>query len=105
MLVRVPGTSRSPQREVKEGLTVKVGLESDLADGAPSGQSESWRSLPASGVEIGDNNVLREYCTIYDMDEGYNISIGSIKKLKRIVKRHSKNPIGYFEASSWITLS
>ncbi len=59
----------------------RVGKNNRVGYGAIIGsfpQDLSFNPKDSSGVGIGDNNVIREYCTIHrGTNEGSNTSVGS----------------------------
>ena len=60
---------------VSIGKTTESGSKASLAH---SRKTSAMTQQRVSGVEIGDNNVLREYCTIHrDTKEGTNTRVGS----------------------------
>jgi UDP-N-acetylglucosamine acyltransferase len=78
--VRIGSGTEIQGHAVISGCT-RVGKNNRIGDGAIIGsfpQDLSFNPKVASGVEIGDNNAIREYCTIHrGTKEGSNTSVGS----------------------------
>src|SRR4029077_17559859 len=78
--VRIGSGTEFQGHAVISGCT-RVGKNNRIGYGAIIGsfpQDLSFNPKVSSGVQIGDNNVIREYCTIHrGTKEGSNTSVGS----------------------------
>jgi UDP-N-acetylglucosamine acyltransferase len=79
-LVRIASGTKLQGHAVITGC-VRIGKNNQVGYGAIIGsfpQDLSFNPKVSSGIEIGDNNVIREYCTIHrGTKEGSNTLVGS----------------------------